>query len=93
MPRLYWGTWGVLLVLTTVMLVVDGSPIPRVAFVTVLLGAMITKALLILAHFMHLRFERGSLALGVIVGLLLTGAILFALIAPDAVRIAAMGRR
>ena len=56
----------------------------------VLLVAMLTKASLIGANFMHLRFEQLSLALMVIVGLLITGTTLFVLIAPDAVRISAM---
>ncbi|MBI1873784.1 MAG: cytochrome C oxidase subunit IV family protein [Acidobacteria bacterium] len=88
--RLYWGTWVALLVLTAMMLAVDSSPGPRLVFVAVLLGAMLAKAVLIGAHFMHLRFERASLAVMVIIGLLMTGAILFVLIAPDALRIAAM---
>ncbi|MBI2833720.1 MAG: cytochrome C oxidase subunit IV family protein [Acidobacteria bacterium] len=92
-PRLYWATWLTLLALTVVMLVADGLSVPRLAFLVVVLSAMLVKASLIGAHFMHLRFERLPLALTVIVGLLLTGVILFALIAPDAVRIAAMSHR
>lgn len=88
--KLYWATWLALLALTVVMLVVDSSPIPRGAFLAVLLPAMLVKAALIGANFMHLRFERASMAVMVIVGLLVTGAILFVLIAPDAVRISAM---
>ena len=72
------------------MLVVDSMEMPRSIFVSVLLTAMLVKASLIGAHFMHLRFERLSLALMVIVGLLVNGAILFALIVPDAIRIRAM---
>ena len=88
--KLYWATWLALLALTVLMLLVDRSPIPRLAFLAVVLSAMLMKASLIGAHFMHLRFERLSLALMVIVGLLMTGALLFVLIAPDAVRISAM---
>lgn len=88
--KLYWATWLALLTLTVVMLLVDSSPIPRVAFVAVLLIAMLAKASLIGANFMHLRLERRSLALMVAVGLLVTGALLFVLIAPDAVRISTM---
>jgi cytochrome c oxidase subunit IV len=91
--RVYRATWLTLLALTVVMLVVDGLSAPRQVFLTVVLAAMLVKAALIGANFMHLRFERLALALMVAVGLLVTGAILFALIAPDAVRIAAMGRR
>lgn len=87
---LYWATWFALLALTTLMLIFDSAQIPRLAFLAVVLSAMLVKASLIGAHFMHLRFERLPLALMVIVGLLVTGVMLFVLIAPDAVRIAAM---
>jgi caa(3)-type oxidase subunit IV len=89
---LYWATWVGLLALTVTMLLVDSTPIPRVVLVIVLLTAMLIKASLIGAHFMHLRFERALLAIVVAVALLVTGAILFALIAPDAVRIGRMVR-
>ncbi len=91
--RLYWATLLALLALTVVMLVFDGLSVTRSAFLAVVLSAMLMKAALIGAHFMHLRFERRALAVMVAGGLLITGAILFALIAPDAVRIAAMNHR
>jgi cytochrome c oxidase subunit IV len=90
--RLYGATWAGLLALTLVMLLVDSAPLPRGVFVTVLLAAMLLKAALIGAIFMHLRFERWTLTAMVIVGLLVTAVVLFVLIAPDAVRIAAMSR-
>jgi cytochrome c oxidase subunit IV len=90
--RFYGATWLALLALTAVMLVVDNAPLPRAIFAVVLLAAMLLKAALIGANFMHLRFERPSLTLMVLIGLLLTGALLFALIAPDAIRISRMSR-
>jgi cytochrome c oxidase subunit IV len=57
------------------------------AFVLFMLLAMMTKAAIIAGNFMHLRSERLPLVMTVVVGLLVVGAILFALIAPDAVRI------
>ena len=88
--KLYMTTWLVLLALTVAMLLVDNSPIPRVALVAVLLIAMLAKASLIGANFMHLRAERLALTLMVAAGLFITATILFVLIAPDAVRIGAM---
>jgi cytochrome c oxidase subunit IV len=87
--RVYWITWLVLLGFTLVMLWADATSasIPRMAFVVFMIAAMLTKATIIGANFMHLRFERTTLALTVVVGLLVTGAILYGLIAPDAVRI------
>ena len=88
--KIYRTTWLVLLALTVVMLLVDNSPIPRAALVAVLLIAMLVKASLIGANFMHLRAERLALTVMVAAGLFITATILFVLIAPDAVRISAM---
>jgi len=85
--RTYWITWSVLLVFTVVMLWADSASLPRQAFVVFMLIAMLTKASIIGANFMHLKGERVQLILTVVVGLLVTGAVLYVLIAPDAVRI------
>jgi len=95
--KTYWITWGVLLVFTVVMLWADTASIPRLAFVAFMLVAMLTKASIIGANFMHLRSEHPAIVATVVVGLLVTAAILYVLIAPDAARIhsmvAAYGRR
>ena len=88
--KTYWVTWSLLLALTLVMLVLDQTPMSRLLFVVVMLGAMVVKATLIAGTFMHLRFERMVLVLMIVIGLFLNGAILFGLIVPDALRIAAM---
>ena len=85
--KTYWITWAVLLVFTVMMLWADAMAIPRTAFVVFMLGAMLTKATIIGGNFMHLRSERLPLVLTVVVGLLVTGGILYVLIAPDAARI------
>ena len=85
--RGYWITWGVLLVFTVAMLWADAASIPRLAFVVFVIAAMLTKASIIGANFMHLRSERVGLVLTVVVGLLVTGAVLYILIVPDANRI------
>ncbi len=85
--RTYWITWGVLLVFTVLMLWADSASLPRVAFVVFMLLAMLTKASIIGANFMHLKSERAPLIMTVVVGLLMTGAILYVLIMPDALRI------
>lgn len=89
-PRLYWGIWLILLVLTLVMIGIDTMEGPRPVLVMVLLTAMMVKAVLIGGYFMHLRFERVFLWMSVLVGLLINGAILFGLIVPDALRIHGM---
>jgi len=57
-----------------------------VPFVLVVLAAMLTKAGLIATYFMHLRWERVVLAWMVLIGRLLNGTILYALMVPDAYR-------
>ena len=89
--RTYWVTWGVLLVLTLLMLLLDQAPLPRLLFVVTMLAAMLVKATLIAGTFMHLGSERVALVLMIVVGLFINGAILFGLIVPDAVRISGMG--
>jgi cytochrome c oxidase subunit IV len=88
--RGYWITWSVLLVFTVVMLWADSASLPRLAFVVFMVAAMLTKASIIGGNFMHLRSERAGLVLTVVVGLLVTGVILYVLIVPDAVRIHGM---
>ena len=88
--RTYWITWSILLIFTVVMLWADTASIPRVAFIVFMLAAMLTKASIIGANFMHLRHENGWIVATVVIGLLVTGAILYILIAPDAARIRSM---
>ncbi|MCM3880538.1 MAG: cytochrome C oxidase subunit IV family protein [Vicinamibacterales bacterium] len=90
MYRIYWIAWSVLLALTLVMVVLDQMPIPRQTFVALMLGAMTIKASLIAGYFMHLRFERWPLVVGIILGLPINAAILYILIVPDALRIFGM---
>lgn len=85
--RVYWMTWGVLLVFTVLMLWADTAAIPRTAFILFMIGAMLTKASIIGANFMHLRHESVWIVFTVVVGLIVTGTILYVLIAPDAARI------
>jgi len=85
--RGYWITWAALLAITVVMLWLDGADVSRGLLLTILLAAMTVKATLIAGHFMHLWHERPGLILTVVAGLFLMGAILYALIVPDALRI------
>ncbi len=88
--KTYWVIWSFLLVLTVTMLLLDRAPISRFLFVVLMVGVMLTKAALIGGYFMHLRFERLALTLGVAVGLLVNGALLYVLVVPDARRGLAM---
>ncbi len=96
----YWRIWGLLLVVTLVMLFVDrptaqalGSTsggLPHGLLISILVVAMLLKAWLIASFFMHLRFERMAIGVAVLLGLLINGAILFALLVPDGLRILGM---
>ncbi len=90
--RVYWLTWLVLLLLTVGMILVGSASMSKLLVVSLLILAMLVKASLIGGYFMHLRFERLTLVLTVAVGILLTAAALFFLIAPDGVRILKLGR-
>ena len=72
------------------MLWADSASIPRCAFIVFMIAAMLTKASIIAGNFMHLRAERAGLVATVVIGLLVTGLVLFVLIAPDAARIHTM---
>jgi caa(3)-type oxidase subunit IV len=87
MYRTYWNAWGVLLALTLTMVALDQSPLPRAVLVAVMLSAMLAKATLIAAYFMHLRFERWPLVVAIVLGLPINAAILYILIVPDARRL------
>jgi caa(3)-type oxidase subunit IV len=91
--RIYWMTWGVLLIITMIMLLLDSAHVSRSMLLTVLLGAMVVKATLIAGNFMHLRHEHAGIIFTVVVGLFVMGLILYVLIAPDAARIQQMLQR
>ena len=88
--KTYWKIWGMLLALTIVMLFLDQTPMWQPLFVIVMVSAMLTKACLILAYFMHLKYEHRFLQWTLVIGLFINGVFLFALILPDAVRIYGM---
>jgi caa(3)-type oxidase subunit IV len=81
--RIYWITWVVLLVITVAMLAAETLHLPRWFLVVFLLAFMLVKAVMIVGNFMHMRFERRSLALMVFVGIMVTSLILFSYIAPE----------
>lgn len=83
----YWRTWGFLLALTLVMFVLDSLAMPRLPFVLIMVTAMLLKVVLIAGIFMHLRQESLDLVISIGVCVLGLGAILYGLMAPDAMRI------
>jgi cytochrome c oxidase subunit IV len=55
--------WAVLLILTGVEVFLAYEQVPTLIMLTVLVGLSVIKAALIIAYFMHLKFERLSLFL------------------------------
>ena len=88
----FWKTWGVLLVLTMIMVFVDVMALPRMFLLVVLLSAMMTKAFLIATEFMDLKHERYEVGVAIAVSILFFGVFLFAFIAPDGFAVLAGGR-
>jgi caa(3)-type oxidase subunit IV len=81
--RVYWVTWGILLVITVAMLLAESFHMPRWFLVLFLLAFMMVKAVMIGGNFMHLRYEHRQMAFMVAAGLLVTSLILFAFITPE----------
>jgi cytochrome c oxidase subunit IV len=81
--KIYWVTWGILLVITVAMLGAEMFHLPRWFLVLFLLAFMMVKAAMIGGNFMHLRFERSNLAWMVGLGILVTSLILYTFITPE----------
>lgn len=77
--------WGGLLALTAVEVFLAYIQIPTTLMLIILMGASIIKAALIVAYFMHLKFERLSLIL-TIVPTIVVLLCLFAVLFPDSFR-------
>jgi len=78
--------WGALLGLTAVEVFLAYIQIPTTVMLIILMGASIIKAALIVAYFMHLKFERLSLIL-TIVPTIVVLLCLFAILFPDSHRL------
>ena len=86
--RSYWISWVILLTITVSMLMAEVLHLPRWFLVVFLLAFMMVKAVMIGGNFMHLRYERPSLALMVAGGLLITSLLLFSFISREAHHVA-----
>jgi cytochrome c oxidase subunit IV len=81
--KIYWVTWGILLVITVAMLAAEMFHFPRLFLILFLVAFMMVKAAMIGGNFMHLRFERSNLAWMVTLGILVTSLILYTFITPE----------
>jgi cytochrome c oxidase subunit IV len=86
--RIYRITWVILLIITVAMLASEALHLPRWFLVVFLVAFMMVKAAMIGGNFMHLRYERPSLAVVVAGGILITSLILFSFITREAHHVA-----
>ena len=84
--RLFISVWGWLLLLTGFEVFLGYEHLPVIYMLVILMGASIVKAALIVAYFMHLKFERLSLIL-TIVPTIVVLLCLFAILFPDSFRL------
>src|SRR6266480_1987597 len=83
--KLFSMIWIVLLVLTLIEVGLAYRPMPIHFMLTILMGLSIIKAALIVAYFMHLKFERLSLILTIVPMLVICICLLFVFF-PDSFR-------
>ena len=83
--KLFISIWVWLVVLTLVEIFLAYKPMPIHLMLIVLLGLSIIKAALIMAYFMHLKFERFSLIITLIPMLVICICLLFVFF-PDSFR-------
>ena len=84
--RLYLSVWAALLVLTVVEVYLAYIHLQPNLMITILMGLSLIKAALIIAYFMHLRFERFNLFLVLVPMWILVTCLLFVFF-PDSFRL------
>lgn len=83
--KLFISIWGWLLVLTLLEIFLAYRPMELHFMLTILLGLSVIKAFLIMAYFMHLKFERLSLIITLIPALVVC-ILLLLVFFPDSFR-------
>jgi cytochrome c oxidase subunit 4 len=87
--KLFISIWVWLLVLTLIEIFLAYRPMPIHFMLTILLGLSIIKAALIMAYFMHLKFERLSLIITLVPALVICICLLMVFF-PDSFRSAGL---
>ena len=88
--RIMYIVWGWLVALTLAEVVLAYFKVPLVVMLVVLLGLSVVKSALIVAYFMHMKFERMSLALTLIPAGI-AAVLLFNVFFPDSARVRSEG--
>ena len=84
--RLFMSVWIWLLVLTGFEVFLGYVRLPVVYMLVILMGASIVKAALIVAYFMHLRFERINLILTIVPAVVICICLMLLVFFPDSFR-------
>jgi cytochrome c oxidase subunit 4 len=91
--KTFLNVWFALLFMTGVEVFLAYEQLPVVIFLTALLGLSVIKAALIIAYFMHLRFEKLSLFLTLFPMLILCIILMLLIFMPDSSRLMMMRPR
>lgn len=83
--RLFLSVWAWLLLLTGLEVFLGYIQLPVLYMLVILMGASIIKAALIVAYFMHLRFERLNLVLTIVPAVVICICLLM-IVFPDSFR-------
>ena len=84
--RLFISVWIWLLVLTGFEVFLGYIHLPVLYMLVILMGASIIKAALIVAYFMHLRFERLNLVLTIVPAVVICICLMLMVFFPDSFR-------
>ncbi|HXF81186.1 MAG TPA: cytochrome C oxidase subunit IV family protein [bacterium] len=90
--RIYAVTWFWLLVITLVELAIVLLHVPKLVLATALIVMALLKAGLIVAYFMHLRYERLSFVYAVLVPMVFLAVVLWTGVFPDALNVLRLRR-
>jgi cytochrome c oxidase subunit IV len=84
--RLFISVWVWLLALTGFEVFLGYKHVPIIYMLVILMGVSIIKAALIVAYFMHLRFERLNLVLTIVPALVICICLMLLVFFPDSFR-------
>ena len=88
--RLFISVWVWLLALTGFEVFLGYKQVPVIYMLVILMGVSIIKAALIVAYFMHLRFERLNLVLTIVPALVICICLMLLVFFPDSFRAKAL---
>lgn len=85
--KIYFTVWFWLLVITLLEIGLVLVHVPKALLVFSLITLALMKAALIMAYFMHLRYERLNLIYAVVTPMFFLAIVLFAFVGPDALHV------